>query len=153
MVSGSKLKCPSKVSWESLTFSLLQCNLQQLFGKCTGRDEKCGKMWKNALVARFYILLIGISKKHANITCPRLYVKDMEIDFLAALEKNFRSPAPPRQIPGWIHARTWDENAEPPGRKKRNSKKLLLRIFQTSYGILESTNVFYNIFTYEKVFM
>ena len=58
MVSGSKLKCPSKVSWGSLTFSLLQCNLQQLFGKCTGRDEKCGKMWKNALVARFYILLI-----------------------------------------------------------------------------------------------
>ena len=47
MVLGSKLKCPSKVSWGSLTFSLLQCNLQQLFGKCTGRDEKCGKMWEN----------------------------------------------------------------------------------------------------------
>ena len=46
MVSGSKLKCPSKVSWESLTFSLLQCNLWQLFGKCTGRDEKCGKCGK-----------------------------------------------------------------------------------------------------------
>ena len=61
MVSGSKLKCPSKVSWVSLTFSLLQCNLQQLFGKCTGRDEKCGKMWKNVknvLVTRFAILLL-----------------------------------------------------------------------------------------------
>ena len=59
MVSGSKLKCPSKVSWRSLTFSLLQCNLQQLFGKCTGRDEKCGKMWKNVLVTRFAILLLA----------------------------------------------------------------------------------------------
>ena len=49
MVSGSKLKCPSKGSWGSLTSSLLQCNLQQLFEKCTGRDEKCGKMWKNVV--------------------------------------------------------------------------------------------------------
>ena len=44
IVSGSKLKCPSKVSWGIPTFSLLQCNLWQLFGKCSDRD---GKMWKN----------------------------------------------------------------------------------------------------------
>ena len=48
----------------SLIFSLLQFNLQELFGKCTGRDgkcgkmwKKCGKMWKDVLVTRFAILL------------------------------------------------------------------------------------------------
>ena len=60
MVSGSKLKCPSKVSWE-VSFSLYY---SVIYGNCLGNVvvgmeicgkmwKKCGKMWKNALVARF----------------------------------------------------------------------------------------------------
>ena len=63
MVSGSKLKCPSKVSWE-VSFSLYY---SVIYGNCLGNvvvgmekcGKKCGKMWKmwknvkNALVARF----------------------------------------------------------------------------------------------------
>ena len=59
-----------KMSWGSLIFSLLQCNLQQLFGKCSGRDEKCGKMWKNVLITRFlYTTEITLSTLK---TCSRL---------------------------------------------------------------------------------
>ena len=47
MVSGSKLKCPSKVSWE-VSFSLYYT---VIYGNCLGNVvigmEKCGKMWKN----------------------------------------------------------------------------------------------------------
>ena len=48
MVSGSKLKCPSKVSWE-VSFSLYY---SVIYGNCLGNVvvgmEKCGKkMWKN----------------------------------------------------------------------------------------------------------
>ena len=47
MVSGSKLKCPSKVSWE-VSFSLYY---SVICGNCLGNVlvgmEKCGKMWKN----------------------------------------------------------------------------------------------------------
>ena len=39
-----EIKVSIKSVLGSLIFSLLQCNLWQLFGKCTGRD---GKMWKN----------------------------------------------------------------------------------------------------------
>ena len=44
--------------------------------------------------------------------CPRLYVKDMEIDFLATLEQNFRSalappPPPPWQISGYAPEKLW----------------------------------------------
>ena len=54
------------MSWGSLTFSLLQYNLQQLFGKCSGRDEKCGKMWKNVknvLITRFLYTTNDIKAK------------------------------------------------------------------------------------------
>ena len=64
MVSGSKLKCPSKVSWE-VSFSLYYT---VIYGNCLGNVvigmEKCGKMcengekmWKNVknvLETRFY---------------------------------------------------------------------------------------------------
>ena len=60
MVSGSKLKCPSKVSWEvsfSLYYSVIcgNCLGNVVVGmeKCGKMWKKCGKMWKNALVARF----------------------------------------------------------------------------------------------------
>ena len=47
MVSGSKLKCPSKVSWE-VSFSLYY---SVIYGNCLENVvigiEKCGKMWKN----------------------------------------------------------------------------------------------------------
>ena len=47
MVSGSKLKCPSKVSWE-VSFSLYY---SVIYGNCLGNVvvglEKCGKMWEN----------------------------------------------------------------------------------------------------------
>ena len=47
MVSGSKLKCPSKVSWE-VSFSLYYT---VICGNCLGNVvvgmEKCGKMCKN----------------------------------------------------------------------------------------------------------
>ena len=59
-----KIKVSIKSVLGSLIFSLLQCNLWQLFGKCSDRDgkiwknvekcEKCGKMWKNVLETRFY---------------------------------------------------------------------------------------------------
>ena len=47
MVSGSKLKCPSKVSWEvsfSLYYSVIYCNC---LGNVVMGMEKCGKMCKN----------------------------------------------------------------------------------------------------------
>ena len=47
MVSGSKLKCPSKVSWE-VSFSLYYTVIN---GNCLGNVvigmEKCGKMCEN----------------------------------------------------------------------------------------------------------
>ena len=47
MVSGSKLKCPSKVSWE-VSFSLYY---SVIYGNCLGNVvigmEKCGKMCEN----------------------------------------------------------------------------------------------------------
>ena len=47
MVSGSKLKCPSKVSWE-VSFSLYYT---VIYGNCLGNVvigmEKCGKMCEN----------------------------------------------------------------------------------------------------------
>ena len=53
MVSGSKLKCPSKVSWE-VSFSLYYT---VIYGNCLGNVvigmEKCVKMWKNVLETRF----------------------------------------------------------------------------------------------------
>ena len=63
MVSGSKLKCPSKVSWE-VSFSLYY---SVIYGNCLGNVvvgiEKCGKMWKNELVARFYYTTYTVTKK------------------------------------------------------------------------------------------
>ena len=56
MVSGSKLKSPSKVSWEvsfSLYYSVICSNCLGNVVVGTKNVEKCGKMWKNALVARF----------------------------------------------------------------------------------------------------
>ena len=60
IVSGSKLKCPSKVSWE-VSFSLYY---SVIYGNCLENVvvgmEKCGKMcenvekmWKNVLETRF----------------------------------------------------------------------------------------------------
>ena len=47
MVSGSKLKCPSKLSWE-VSFSLYYI---VIYGNCLGNVvigmEKCGKMCEN----------------------------------------------------------------------------------------------------------
>ena len=69
MVSGSKLKCPSKVSWE-VSFSLYY---SVICGNCLGNVvigmEKCGKMCENvenvenALETRFYYTTIIIRKK------------------------------------------------------------------------------------------
>ena len=57
-VSGSKLKCPSKVSWE-VSFSLYY---SVICGNCLGNVvigmEKFGKMWKNVLETRFYYTTI-----------------------------------------------------------------------------------------------
>ena len=57
IVSGSKLKNPSKVSWEvsfSLYYSVIYCNClgnvvmgMEKCGKMCKNVEKCGKMWKN----------------------------------------------------------------------------------------------------------
>ena len=66
MVSGSKLKCPSKVSWEvsfSLYYTVICGNClgnvvigMEKCGKMCENVEKCVKMWKNVknvLIARF----------------------------------------------------------------------------------------------------
>ena len=70
MVSGSKLKCPSKVSWE-VSFSLYYT---VIYGNCLGNVvigmEKCGKICENVAKCGkmcwrpvFYILLKGISPR------------------------------------------------------------------------------------------
>ena len=64
MVSVSKLKCPSKVSWEvsfSLYYTVIYGNClgnvvmgMEKCGKMWKNVEKCVKMWKNVLETRFY---------------------------------------------------------------------------------------------------